>query len=49
LIDYEEAQDKGVEFHYTWILILIALSTWREPDDMQFLGVKDNPCLAARY
>jgi hypothetical protein len=49
LIDCEEAQDKGTEFHYAWLLILIALSSWREPDDTQFLGVKEKPCLAAWY
>jgi hypothetical protein len=40
LIDCEEAQDKGTEFHYVWLLILIALATWRESDDAQFLGEK---------
>jgi hypothetical protein len=49
LIDCEEAQDKGIEFHYVWLLILIALATWRELDDAQFLGEKDKACLAARY
>jgi hypothetical protein len=49
LIDCEGAQDKGTEFHYTWVLILIALSASREPNDMHFLGVKDKPCLSARY
>ena len=36
LIDCEEAQDKGTEFHYSWLLILIALSMWMEPDDTIF-------------
>jgi hypothetical protein len=36
LIDYKEGQDKGMEFHYTWLLILIALVSWRESDDSQF-------------
>jgi hypothetical protein len=50
LIDCEEVQDKGTEFHYSWLLILIAvLSSWREPDDSQFLGVKEKPCLAMWY
>jgi hypothetical protein len=31
LIDFEEVQDKGIKFHYAWLLILIALSSWREP------------------
>jgi hypothetical protein len=33
LIDYREAQDKGAKFHYTWLLIMIALVAWREPND----------------
>jgi hypothetical protein len=49
LIDCEEAQDKGTEFHYSWLLILIALSTWREENDSHFLGVTEKPCLAVRY
>jgi hypothetical protein len=49
LIDCEEAQDKGTKFHYAWLLIPTALSSWRELYDTQFLGVKYNPCLAARY
>jgi hypothetical protein len=49
LIDCKEAHDKGKKFHYTWLLILIALSSGRELDDSQFLGLKENPCLAACY
>ena len=26
-----EAQEKGTEFHYAWLLILIALVGWKEP------------------
>jgi hypothetical protein len=33
LIDYAKAQDKGIKFHYAWLLILIALLAWREQDD----------------
>jgi hypothetical protein len=49
LIDCEEAQYKGFEFHYSWLLILITLSSWREPDDSQFLGVKEKPFLVVWY
>jgi hypothetical protein len=49
LIECEEVQDKRTKFHYTWLLILIALLAWREPNDTQFFGVKDKPCLDARY
>jgi hypothetical protein len=44
-----EAQDKGIEFHYTWLLIFIALATWRDLKDTQFMGVSKKPFLAARY
>jgi hypothetical protein len=36
LIDFEKVKDKGTEFHYACILILIALLTWREMDNTQF-------------
>jgi hypothetical protein len=31
LEDCKDAQDLGTEFHYSWLLILIALVGWREP------------------
>jgi hypothetical protein len=30
LLDYTEAQDKGLEFHYLWLLILISFIAWVE-------------------
>jgi hypothetical protein len=30
LEDCKDAQDLGKEFHYSWLLILIALFRWRE-------------------
>jgi hypothetical protein len=49
LIDCEEVQDKGTKFHCSWILIIIILLAWREPDDNQFLGIKAKPLLATHY
>jgi hypothetical protein len=49
LIDYEEVQDKGTKFDYAWLLILIALSAWRDPDDTYFLGVMEKPCIVTGY
>jgi hypothetical protein len=49
LIDCEEVQVKGTEFHYSHFFILIAISTWRELDDSQFLGVKKKHFLSAWY
>jgi len=48
-IYFEEERDKGTEFHYAWLLILIVLPAWREPYDTQFLGAKENPCLLMHY
>jgi hypothetical protein len=33
LQDCTEAQEKGIEFHYAWFFILIALVGWKEPMD----------------
>jgi hypothetical protein len=35
LTDYREAQDKGMEFHYSWLLIFIALVSCRELKETQ--------------
>ena len=31
LADICDAQEKGRDFHYSWLLVLIALVGWREP------------------
>jgi hypothetical protein len=49
LIDCKEAQEKGMEFHYASLLILIELVAWREPEETQFLGDVKKPCLVAIY
>jgi hypothetical protein len=49
LLDYAEAQDKGMEFHYPWLLILISFTTWGEPEDAQFLGLRGKPCVVEKY
>jgi hypothetical protein len=33
LIDYVEAHDRGMEFHYPWLLIMIVFTTWEELED----------------
>ena len=49
LEDAHDAQEKGRPFHYSWLLILIALIGWKEPTEAQFveapLGMPD----AVRY
>jgi hypothetical protein len=49
LTDCKEARDKGMEFHYASLLILIALVTWREPEEKNLLEGTQDPCLAKRY
>jgi hypothetical protein len=34
---YKDVQDWGFEFHYLWLLILIALMEWHEPTYMMFM------------
>jgi hypothetical protein len=49
LMDCREAHEKGTEFHYAWLLILIALTVWRELEEMEFLEGMQKPFLVARY
>jgi hypothetical protein len=38
LLDYHDAQDNGTEFHYSWLIILIALARWQDPKFSAFLN-----------
>jgi hypothetical protein len=49
LLDCTEAQDKGMEFHYPWLLILISFTAWEEPEDAQFLGLRGKSCVVEKY
>jgi hypothetical protein len=40
LIDCRDAQDNEIEFHYSWLIIFIALSIWKEPKFSAFLDRK---------
>jgi hypothetical protein len=33
LIDCTKSHDIGMEFHYSWLLIMIVFATWNEPSD----------------
>jgi hypothetical protein len=35
-VDCKDAQDAGTEFHYSWLIILIAFMGWREPEHAVF-------------
>jgi hypothetical protein len=38
--DFHEAQDQGYEFHFSWLLILIAFTTWEMPEGVTFLDIE---------
>jgi hypothetical protein len=35
-VDCKDTQDLGTEFHYSWLLTLIAFMGWREPEYVVF-------------
>ena len=49
LEDVHDAQEKGRPFHYSWLIVLIALVGWKEPTEAQFVEVPPNMPGAARY
>ena len=49
LEDVRDAQEKGRPFHYSWLLVLIALVGWKEPTEAQFVNVPPKMPGAARY
>ena len=42
LEDVHDAQEKGRPFHYSWMIVLIALVGWKEPTEVQFVDVPSN-------
>jgi hypothetical protein len=47
--DCHEAQDLGYEFHYNWLIILIAFVTWKMPEGATFPEIEPLEPLAARF
>jgi hypothetical protein len=47
--DYHEVQDKGYEFHFSWLLILIAFVTWEMLEGVTFNKVEPSEPLVARF
>jgi hypothetical protein len=35
-VDCKDAQDAGMEFHYSWLITLIDFMGWREPEHVVF-------------
>jgi hypothetical protein len=48
LDDYMDAQDLGTEFHYSWLIILIAIMGWKETN-YAFFTTRPKPKHGARY
>jgi hypothetical protein len=47
--DCHEAQDQGYEFHFSWLLILIAFVSWEMPEGVTFQEVEPSEPLTARF
>ena len=49
LEDICDVQEKGRPFHYSWLIVLIALVRWKEPIEAQFVDVPPHMPSIARY
>jgi hypothetical protein len=47
--DCREAQDQGYEFHFSWLLVLIAFVAWQMPEGVTFPEVEPSEPLVARF
>jgi hypothetical protein len=47
-LDYREAQDQGYEFHFSWLLIIIAFFFWEMPKGATFPDIEPFEPLVAR-
>jgi hypothetical protein len=48
-LDCREAQYQGYEFHFSWILILIAFITWEMPEGETFLNIEPFESLVVNF
>jgi hypothetical protein len=48
-IDCREAQDQGHEFHFSWLLLLIAFIAWELPEDATFPDLDPFEPLAVKF
>jgi hypothetical protein len=44
-----KAQDLGYEFHFSWLIILIAFLTWKIPEGATILEIEPLESLATRF
>jgi hypothetical protein len=47
--DYREAHDYGYEFHFSWLLVLIAFVAWKMPQESTFSEIESSEPLATRF
>jgi hypothetical protein len=47
--DCREAQDQGYEFHFSWLLILIAFIAWEMPEGATFPEIEPSEPLAVKF
>jgi hypothetical protein len=47
LDDWKDVQDMGSKFHYSWLIILIAIMGWKEPK-YAFFSTRPKPCHGVR-
>jgi hypothetical protein len=48
-LDCREAQDQGYEFHFSWLLILIAFIAWEMPEGATFPDIEPFEPLAMKF
>jgi hypothetical protein len=48
LDDCKDAHDLGTKFHYSWLIMLIAIMGWKEPNYV-FFSTRPKPNQGARY
>jgi hypothetical protein len=47
--DYREAQDQGYEFHFRWLLILIAFFSWEMLESATFPDIEPFEPLSVKF
>jgi hypothetical protein len=47
--DCHEEKDRGYEFHFSWLLVLITFVTWQMPEGAKFPEVEPSKSLVARF
>jgi hypothetical protein len=48
-LDFHEAQDQGYKFHFSWLLILIAFTTWEMPKGVTFSDIESFELLPVKF